>query len=75
MIEGTIGGTGDVSSLVIVSALIITAIVFEAGFAFAREFGPAVAIIPMSVAGSSLVAMRYVVFRAIGKLFADRWSS
>jgi len=56
---------------VIVTAVIIAPIVFEAGFAFVREFGPAVAIILTLLAWACLVGMTYFAFRAIGQMLGD----
>ena len=52
-----------------VVAMLITPIVFTAGFFFAREYGPFGAVILSLIAWAYIVAMTYIAFCAIGKMF------
>jgi hypothetical protein len=53
-----------------VVAMLITPIVFTAGFSFPeREYGPFGAVILSFFAWANIVAMTYIAFRAIGEMF------
>ena len=55
-----------------VVAMLITPIVFTAGFFFAREYSPFVAVILSLIAWAYIAAMTYIAFRAIGKMFGHQ---
>jgi hypothetical protein len=56
----------------ILVVVLITPIVFTAGFFFAREYGPFVAAILSLFAWAYIAAMTYIAFRAIGKMLGHR---
>ena len=53
----------------IVVIVLVTPIVFTAGYLFAREYGPSLAALLSSTAWAYIVGMTYISFRAIGKMF------
>lgn len=56
----------------IVVIVIITPIVIQFGFVFAKEYGPFLAVLLMFVFWTYLSAVTYFVFRAMGRMFGDR---
>jgi len=56
----------------IVVIVIITPIVIQVGFVFAKEYAPFLAVLLMFVFWTYLSAVTYFVFRAMGRMFGDR---
>jgi hypothetical protein len=57
---------------VTVVAVLITPIVFVAGFVVAREYGPFVAVMFGLIVWAYTAAMTYIAFCAIGKMFGHQ---
>ena len=56
----------------IVVIVIITPIVIQFGFVFAKEYGPFLAILLMFIFWTYLSPVTYLVSGAIGRMFGDR---